>query len=95
VAIGAARNPKYRGNYAPQIARNVILQHSVEGDTILDSVVGSGTMASFGFSILSQQKSAAMTCSRAYYSRAYYSVDTNSISGTVDGDRSTCESGRC
>ncbi|ODS29952.1 MAG: hypothetical protein SCARUB_04947, partial [Candidatus Scalindua rubra] len=39
----ATHNPKYRGNYAPQIARNVILQYSQENDTILDPMVGSGT----------------------------------------------------
>ncbi len=36
-------NTKYRGNWAPQIARNLILRYSKEGDTILDAFVGSGT----------------------------------------------------
>ena len=34
---------KYRGNWAPQIARNLILLYSQEGDTVLDPMVGSGT----------------------------------------------------
>jgi len=39
----ASHNPKYRGNFAPQIARNVILKYSKEGDTVLDPMVGGGT----------------------------------------------------
>lgn len=39
----ATHNSKYRGNFAPQIARNLILNYSEEGDTILDPMVGSGT----------------------------------------------------
>lgn len=33
----------YRGNFAPQIPRNLILNYSVEGDLVLDPMVGSGT----------------------------------------------------
>ncbi len=36
-------NAKYRGNWAPQVARNLILRYSNEGDTVLDPFVGSGT----------------------------------------------------
>lgn len=39
----ATHNPKYRGNFAPQIPRNVILEYSGEGDLVLDPMVGSGT----------------------------------------------------
>lgn len=39
----ATHNPKYRGNFAPQIPRNIILKYSNEGDFILDPMVGSGT----------------------------------------------------
>jgi len=39
----ATHNPKYRGNFAPQIARNIILQYSDEEDLVLDPMVGSGT----------------------------------------------------
>ena len=39
----ATHNPKYRGNFAPQIPRNIILNYSEEGDTVLDPMVGSGT----------------------------------------------------
>ncbi|MFH1776735.1 MAG: DNA methyltransferase [Candidatus Omnitrophota bacterium] len=39
----ATHNPKYRGNFAPQIARNIILRYSKEDDTVLDPMVGSGT----------------------------------------------------
>ncbi|MCK4358949.1 MAG: methyltransferase domain-containing protein [Candidatus Cloacimonetes bacterium] len=39
----ATHNPNYRGNFAPQIARNVIEMYSEEGDLILDSMVGAGT----------------------------------------------------
>jgi len=33
----------YRGNWAPQIPRNLILRYSEEGDTVLDQMVGGGT----------------------------------------------------
>ena len=36
-------NPSFRGNFAPQIARNIILRYSQEGDTVLDPMVGGGT----------------------------------------------------
>lgn len=36
-------NSKFRGNWAPQVARNLLLLYSREGDTILDPFVGSGT----------------------------------------------------
>ena len=39
----AGNSGSYRGNWAPQIPRNVILRYSKEGDTVLDPMVGSGT----------------------------------------------------
>ncbi len=39
----ATHAPDYRGNFAPQVARNIILTYSAEGETILDPMVGSGT----------------------------------------------------
>jgi DNA modification methylase len=39
----ATHNAKYRGNFAPQIARNIIEMYSGRGDTILDPMVGAGT----------------------------------------------------
>lgn len=36
-------NAKYRGNWAPQVARNIILRYSKIGETVLDAFVGSGT----------------------------------------------------
>ncbi len=36
-------NAKYRGNWAPQVARNLILLYSEPGDTVLDPFMGSGT----------------------------------------------------
>ncbi len=36
-------NVKYRGNWAPQVARNIILKYSSPGETVLDAFVGSGT----------------------------------------------------
>lgn len=39
----ATHSAKYRGNFAPQVARNVILRYSKIGDTVLDPMVGSGT----------------------------------------------------
>jgi DNA modification methylase len=39
----ATHNAGYRGNFAPQIARNIIEMYSVRGDTILDPMVGAGT----------------------------------------------------
>lgn len=39
----ATHSPKYRGNFAPQIPRNIILNYSNEKDVVLDPMVGSGT----------------------------------------------------
>ncbi len=39
----ATHKSDYRGNFAPQVPRNVILNYSEEGQTILDPMVGSGT----------------------------------------------------
>ncbi|MCK4667394.1 site-specific DNA-methyltransferase [Candidatus Dependentiae bacterium] len=39
----ATHNPKYRGNFAPQIPRNIILRYSNPGDIVLDPMVGGGT----------------------------------------------------
>jgi DNA modification methylase len=39
----ATHNSKFRGNWAPQIARNIILRYSNEGDYVLDPMVGGGT----------------------------------------------------
>lgn len=39
----ATHNADYRGNFAPQIARNVIEMYSEEGENILDQMVGAGT----------------------------------------------------
>jgi DNA modification methylase len=39
----ATHSSKYRGNFAPQIARNIIEMYSEKGDTILDPMVGAGT----------------------------------------------------
>jgi len=39
----ATHNPKYRGNFAPQIARNIIEMYTDKGDSILDPMVGAGT----------------------------------------------------
>ena len=36
-------NAKYRGNWAPQVPRNIILRYSQVGDSVLDAFVGSGT----------------------------------------------------
>jgi len=36
-------NAKYRGNWAPQVPRNIILKYSNPGETVLDAFVGSGT----------------------------------------------------
>lgn len=39
----ATHNAGYRGNFAPQIARNIIEMYSKKGDMILDPMVGAGT----------------------------------------------------
>jgi DNA modification methylase len=39
----ATHNNKYRGNFAPQLARNVLSMYSQPGDTILDPMAGGGT----------------------------------------------------
>lgn len=39
----ATHRGNYRGNWAPQIPRNLILRYSEEGDLVLDQMVGSGT----------------------------------------------------
>lgn len=39
----ATHDNTYRGNWAPQVARNLILRYSKEGDIILDQMCGGGT----------------------------------------------------
>jgi DNA modification methylase len=39
----ATHNADYRGNFAPQVPRNIIEMYSKEGDTVLDPMVGAGT----------------------------------------------------
>ncbi|TAH48815.1 MAG: methyltransferase domain-containing protein [Chloroflexota bacterium] len=39
----ATHKGDYRGNFAPQIARNILLNYSGEGELILDPMCGSGT----------------------------------------------------
>jgi len=39
----ATHRGNYRGNWAPQIPRNLILRYSKEGDLVLDQMIGSGT----------------------------------------------------
>lgn len=39
----ATHKGDYRGNWAPEIPRNIILRYSKEGDLVLDQMVGSGT----------------------------------------------------
>ncbi|PKL48539.1 MAG: RNA methyltransferase [Planctomycetes bacterium HGW-Planctomycetes-1] len=39
----ATHKPSYRGNFAPQIARNIIEMYSQRGETVLDPMVGGGT----------------------------------------------------
>ncbi|MFH1352099.1 MAG: DNA methyltransferase [bacterium] len=39
----ATHNGKFRGNFAPQIPRNLIIRYSKVGDWVLDPMVGSGT----------------------------------------------------
>ncbi|VVB53754.1 Modification methylase MjaII [uncultured archaeon] len=39
----ATHKGDYRGNWAPEIPRNLILRYSKQGDTVLDQMVGGGT----------------------------------------------------
>ncbi|HEY0069981.1 MAG TPA: DNA methyltransferase [Chloroflexia bacterium] len=39
----ATHKSNYRGNFAPQVARNLLLNYSREGEFVLDPMVGSGT----------------------------------------------------
>jgi len=39
----ATHDAKYRGNFSPYVAKNIILRYSQEGDTVLDQFVGGGT----------------------------------------------------
>jgi DNA modification methylase len=39
----ATHNPNYRGNFAPQVARNVIEMYSQPGELVLDAMCGGGT----------------------------------------------------
>ena len=41
----ATHNSKYRGNWAPEVVRNLILRYSKEGEFLLDPMVGGGTSA--------------------------------------------------
>ena len=39
----ATHDAKYRGNWSPYIARNLLLRYSQAGDLVLDQFVGGGT----------------------------------------------------
>jgi DNA modification methylase len=39
----ATHSPNYRGNFAPQIARNIIEMYTQKGESVLDPMVGAGT----------------------------------------------------
>jgi len=39
----ATHKPTYRGNWAPQIPRNLFFKYTQEGDLVLDPMVGAGT----------------------------------------------------
>ena len=39
----ATHSPKYRGNFAPQIPRNIIEMYTEKGDSVLDPMAGAGT----------------------------------------------------
>ncbi len=39
----ATHRSDYRGNWSPQVVRNILLRYSREGDTVLDPMVGGGT----------------------------------------------------
>ncbi len=41
----ATHNNNYRGNWSPQVVRNLILRYSKEGDYLLDPMIGGGTTA--------------------------------------------------
>jgi DNA modification methylase len=41
----ATHNSKYRGNWSPDVVRNLILRYSQEGDYLLDPMIGGGTTA--------------------------------------------------
>lgn len=41
----ATHNSKYRGNWAPEVVRNLILRYSKECDYLLDPMIGGGTTA--------------------------------------------------
>lgn len=41
----ATHNSKYRGNWSPEVVRNLIIRYSNEGDYLLDPMIGGGTTA--------------------------------------------------
>lgn len=41
----ATHTSDWRGNWSPEVARNLILRYSKEGDVLLDSMIGGGTTA--------------------------------------------------
>lgn len=41
----ATHNSKYRGNWAPEVVRNLIIRYTKESDYLLDPMIGGGTTA--------------------------------------------------
>ncbi len=41
----ATHNSKYRGNWAPEVVRNLLMRYSHENDYLLDPMIGGGTTA--------------------------------------------------
>lgn len=42
---GLGHKSDWRGNWSPEVARNLILRYSKEGDILLDPMIGGGTTA--------------------------------------------------
>jgi len=41
----ATHDSKYRGNWSPDVVRNLLLRYSKEGDWVMDPMIGGGTTA--------------------------------------------------
>jgi len=74
----ATHEPSFRGNWSPKVARNLILQYSEEGDTVLDPMVGGGTTliecaltGRNGIGMDVNRKAAILTKSRINFPKKY------------------------
>lgn len=87
----ATHKGNFRGNWAPEIARNIILRYSKEGDTVLDQMVGGGTtlvecklLNRYGIGVDINKEAAMLTRDRLNFDFETYSTQRTFVGDARD-----------